>query len=332
MKKKFKESKLLWYAVSTAILIALVYTADFGEFLDSMFRISPEYMFLSFISGFSVFAIFGYIWFRFFEKIGIDVNLRKSYQLFMAGNFMNSVTPLGQIGGEPFMAYLISKNTDADYEKAFSSVLSADMVNLIPVITYTIIAMIYLLITGLNTPFTNDIISLVMVMIIFSTLVLYMLWFKSDRIEEKAVKLIDFTDRKTSLSSKHLNSIKERINTMKNAFMEVGENPRHLTETALIAHLYPITQFLALYLILLGLGIKPTVIGVCLTVIVSGLAHFSPTPGGAGAFEAAFSGLLMIFFPSIGLNNAVAAAVLFRLTSYWPGIPVGYIALLSLKD
>jgi hypothetical protein len=29
---------------------------------------------------------------------------------------------------------------------------------------------------------------------------------------------------------------------------------------------------------------------------------------------------------------ALAAAVLFRLTTYWPGIPLGYLALISLES
>jgi uncharacterized protein (TIRG00374 family) len=87
---------------------------------------------------------------------------------------------------------------------------------------------------------------------------------------------------------------------------------------------------MSLRFVLLSLGIRPDFTPIYFTVTLSSLASFSPTPGGSGTFEAAFSGL-MVFFFEVNIATAVTAAVLFRLTTYWPGLVIGYISLVGLE-
>lgn len=327
-----KNSKILWYGISTLLLAILVLNTDVQKFVESLVKVDLFFMSLAMISGFSVFIIFGWIWYRIFKKVGIEADLKLSYELFMAGNFVNSITPLGQAGGEPFMAYLVSENTGSSYEKSLSAVISSDMINLIPALTYTILGVIYLMFFGLDLP---GIKALVFILIVVSVILGgggYLLWSKDNRLKNFLFVIADYLESKTNMSQKIIESIKERIVSAEQAFMDAGGDPVYLGKTALISHLYPLTQIIALWLILQGLGVEAGFGAIGLTVILSGLAHFSPTPGGTGTFEIAFAGLLVAFIPSIVFSDAVAAAVLFRLTSYWPGIPVGYLFLVHLKN
>ncbi|MFB6190552.1 MAG: lysylphosphatidylglycerol synthase transmembrane domain-containing protein, partial [Candidatus Nanohaloarchaea archaeon] len=124
--------KLLWFGVSTAIIGAVIYFADVSKFLEAVRQANGWYLIPALGLGLSVFSIWGFTWYSFFRKIGISISYLKSLRMFMAGMFMNSITPVGQFGGEPFMAYVVERNVDVSYEKAFSTVLSADIVNAVP--------------------------------------------------------------------------------------------------------------------------------------------------------------------------------------------------------
>lgn len=326
-----KDSKILWYGISTLLLVFLIYSTDIQKFVASLVQVDPYFMSLAMASGFSVFIIFGWIWYRIFRKVGIEADLKLSYELFMAGNFVNSITPLGQAGGEPFMAYLVSENTGTSYEKSLSAVISSDMINLIPALTYTVLGVIYLMFFGLNLPGLGALIFILAAVSLILGGGGYLLWSKDSRLKNFLFAIVDWLESKTDISQKIVESVKERIVSAEKAFMDAGGDPVYLAKTALISHLYPLTQIVALWLILQGMGLEAGLGAIGLTVILSGLAHFSPTPGGAGAFEIAFAGLLMAFVPAMAYSDAVAAAVLFRLTSYWPGIPVGYLFLIHLK-
>ena len=334
MKKELsnlKDSKILWYGISTLLLAVLVYTTDVERFINSLLQVDPLYMSLAMISGFSVFLVFGWIWYRIFKKVGIEADLKTSYELFMAGNFVNSITPLGQAGGEPFMAYLVSENTGTSYEKSLSAVITSDMINLIPALTYTVLGIIYLMFFGLELPGLKPLIIVLIAIIGILGGGGYLLWSKDNRLKNFLFRIVDYIEKKADISQKIIESIKERIESAEEAFADAGGDPIYLGKTALISHIYPLTQIIALWLILQGMGVEAGIGAIGLTVILSGLAHFSPTPGGTGAFEIAFAGLLIAFVPGIAPSDAVASAVLFRLTSYWPGIPIGYLFLLHLK-
>jgi len=104
-----KLKKLAWFGVSTAIIGGLIYFADINKFIEALQSASGPLLVPAFATGLGVFLIFGYTWYRFLTKVGVDVSYFESVRLFLASQFMNSITPLGQFGGEPFMAYIIRK-------------------------------------------------------------------------------------------------------------------------------------------------------------------------------------------------------------------------------
>ena len=328
---QIKDSKLLWYTISSVILGALIIFADVSQFLSAIRNVDPLLMGASFVTGLSVFLVWGYIWHSLFQELEFEINMMKSYKIVMAGNFMNSVTPFGQLGGEPFMAYIVSENTDESYEKSLSAVVSADLVNAIPFLTYAMLGIMYML---LFSTITESIRNSIYIFVFFNILLIsvaYLAWFKTDKLESKIQKILDNIESRIEHKGKIIESLRERIEETKDSFKQAGKDKRHLIKIISITHLAPATQLISLYLILLGLNVEPTFIGVYLHVMLSGLAMFSPTPGGTGTFEAAFTGLLLFSYPNMGIDTAVASSVLFRLTTYWPGLIIGYFSLLSLK-
>lgn len=317
-------SNLLWFALSTAIILAIVYFADIGRVLRSLGEANFSILMPTFVVGLSIFAVRAFTWHSFFKTIGSDASYFQTFQLFMAGNFLNSVTPLGQFGGEPFMAYIVSSNTDSNYEKAFSTVFSADVVNAIPPFTFIIGGSIYLIFLGTLNELIVQVLYIALLTTFLGGIVVYILWFEAGLIEGAIVRFFRGISGLLGRGESIVNEIERRLNRMEENFRRIGENPRHLLKTAVIAHIAFVLELVTIFLILFSLGHHVNFTPLYFVMPLASLAAFSPTPGGSGTYEAAMAGLLTLFL-EIGFPTAVVAAVLFRVTTYWQGLLTGYV-------
>jgi len=326
-----KLKKAIWFGIATSIIGGLIYFADVNKFIEALHSASIPLLVPAFAAGMSVFLVFGYTWHRFLTKVGIDVSYFESLNLFLAGQFMNSITPLGQFGGEPFMAYIIRRNTDTSYEKAFSTVFSADIVNGIPMLTFVLGGALYLvLFSSINDVILQTVYAGVGLTAL-GGLIVYLLWFKAGVIENYILGVLRFFSNLTGLGGSIVAGAEERLAKVQESFETIGEDPRHLFETAVVAHLSFVLQVICLYFIMISLGQDVQITPLYFIIAIAGLANFAPTPGGSGAYEATMAGILT-FFLNIQFPVAITVAILFRLTTYWPGLVIGYISFLSVEN
>lgn len=327
---KLKDSKWIWYGITTLIFAALIYFADVNKFVNALTSADSLMFGVAMIFGMSFFLTFGFIWHLFFRHIGLEIGFLKTMRLVMGGIFMNSVTPLGPMGGEPFMAYVVSKNTGASYEESISCIVSADIINTIPFVTFASLGILYFVIQGSMNSLILRMAAITIGFIVLAGVVAYLLWFEEEILEKYLFGILNRIENVFG-GQKYVKKTKKKISEIKEAFHTVGEDPKFLAKVAPFSHLIMIGQFFSLYFILISLGIEPHIPGIIFTVAFAGFATVSPTPGGSGTFEAAFSGLLMLFY-TIPMDTALAVAVLHRLTTFWPGILIGYLALLGLQN
>jgi uncharacterized protein (TIRG00374 family) len=328
--KELKDSKVLWFSISTAIILAMVYVADFSKFVESLSHADPYTLFPAFVTGFSVFGVWSYVWYHFLRQMDVDVSLFQSFRMFMAGNFLNSIFPMGQFGGEPFMAYIISDNTEASYGKSFSAVFSSDLVNTIPGFTFMAFGALYLFQNGSITDSIFNALLQLSLLISLAVLIGYLVWFRPDKLRKVSLGIIGKITELTGRGEKIAEKIEAGIRNAEKSLSRVGESPYQLLKITLIAHTGFVLQLLCLIFILMALSVSYTLIPLFFVLNLSAFANFSPTPGGAGTYEAAFAGLLVGFI-SIGFADAVAAGIIFRMTTYWLGLMVGYVSLNSLE-
>lgn len=325
-----KRNKFIWFGISALILAGLIYVADLNEFIEAL-RSAKLYLLLpALVLGLSASAILGIPWHIFFKQMEIKSNPRETLEMFMAGNFLNLVTPLGQFGGEPFMAYIISKNTDSSYERSLSCVVSADIINAVPFITFLTGGVAYLLFFSSVNNLVAQAAYIAAVLGIIGGIIVYLLWFDEELLEKYAFMVLDYLERNTGFGDRLVDLVKEKIASIKSGFLEAGRDRRVLLKAAAIAHLTFITKMASLYFILLSLSLEPAIPAIYFTVILASVATFSPTPGGSGTFEAAFASVLMLFY-SVGFAEALTAAVLFRLMTYWSVLVIGYVAFIRVN-
>lgn len=325
-----KREQIKWFALSFLILVILVYIADFKKLIDSLKSAKPAYVLLALIFGILPLFVWGFSWYRFVNKVGIKISYRKIFPIYLGSNFMNAITPLGQLGGEPFMAYILSKNTDLPYEKAFPAVLSADMINYIPRITLSLTGTIFLLTSTKQTQLLHELIITAITIAAIGSILTYLLWFETSKVEKTLLYTIKKITATTGKGKKIESKIEEKIESLKTAFQSIGENPRQLLTTAAIIHLAPIFNIIALYFVLLSLGINPDILILVFILPLSSISNLSPTPGATGAYEAVMTTLLTTLLP-IGLSQALAASIIFRFITYGPGLTIGYLSLAKIQ-
>jgi uncharacterized protein (TIRG00374 family) len=318
-----------WFAVSTFIVVLMVWFADFSRVVEVFRKAQIVYFLPALVFGLSTFLVFAFTWHRCFEMVGQRQKYRRSLQLYIAGEFLNSVTPVGQLGGEPFMAYVVRENSDMKYEEAFSTVLSADIINSIPMLTFVLGAFIYMIFLGPVESVLQRTLGIVVMAAVIGSALAYIIWFKTQTMERHVVDMFERFTRLIGRGEGHLEKVEERMAGVRKTLESIGADPRRLVEAAAVAHFFLVFAVASLHFVMRSLGVETGIASLVFVVVFSGVSNFMPTPGGSGAFEFAMASLLTVF---VEVNFAVAttAAILYRAASYWPAMAIGYLSLLSL--
>jgi uncharacterized protein (TIRG00374 family) len=321
--------------VTGLLFVILLYFADLREFLVSIRDADLSLFLIALGVGFSSLLVWAWVWHRFFDKLGIPSTVSQTIRMFLTGHFLNSITPLGQFGGEPIMAYIISESTGTDYERALTSVVSSDIINAAPFFTFSLGGILYLSVVTTLSEFLFRVGVIAAVILTVGGIGAYLLWSDKRTLGGSVIGVVDWIERRIEprigRGEAVFESIRESILEVETIFHEAGNDRVFLVETVLISHLAIVAQIISLYFVFLSMGIEPRFVPIYFIVTLSTIATLSPTPGGSGTYEAAFSGLMTIFY-SVRLATALTAAVLFRLTTYWPGLVVGYLAMLTLNS
>lgn len=263
------------------------------------------------------------VWQLTLRLLGTPVSFRQLAPTYLAGTFANYITPFGQAGGQPFIALVISQDTTATYEDSLASVVTADLLNLIPFVTFTAIGLTAVLtrteFNGVLRPITYA----VTAMAILIPFIGYLGWRYKHAIENSLVHLA--RPLTTRLPWGNPTAIRTRIKRFYAAIRVIKNHPRHL----LIATAYSFIGWLLfmapLLFVAIAIGIRIDVLLVIFIVPASTLAGITPTPGGLGGVEGMLV-LLLVVIAGIPAAHAFGITILYRLTSYWLALVVGGIA------
>ena len=327
---KLRNSNVLWFSVSTVILFLLIYFADYREIISVLRNASLFYVILSVLSGLFTLLMWGLVWDSFFDILGIPINLRKSIKLLLAGLFLNAMTPLGKFGGEPFVAHLIGRRTDATYQQALSSLSSADLSNAIPFATFGIASIGYLAVFSTLEGLIADIAIIMVSITVSALLIVYLLWFNGARKLVKIIGKVNVLEINYGRWQPYIDSGKERGREILDRLEEVRTQPKKVVLALCISHLAVMGHIGATYFGLMAVGLEPALHTVFLIVSLSSIFTFSPTPGSAGTIEAGLVILILAFYPT-SIATATSVAIIYRVATYLPGVIFGYLSFVSLN-
>jgi uncharacterized protein (TIRG00374 family) len=331
MPSRLKE--LLLFGGSTAFVAGLIYISGAEKFLNALTQAKLVFLIPAILLGTSKFLVWSFTWYRVFQKTEIEANYIESVKLQSAGSFLNSITPLGQAGGEPLMAYIISSNKDVSYEKALSSVLSADILNMIPPFTFVFGGAAYILFFHSITSLVVQAVYIALIVLLFGGVFVYLLWFEAGKIENFILKTAETVSSKLGRGNRLVESFKSRLDKFEESIGKMGEDPVYLVKTVLMLHVGFVMEIASLALVFLSLGITPLLSYLYFILPVADIANTSPTPGGAGTYEAAIAALIVAVSETvtgfaggpIPFHTALLIGILYRMSTYWPGLIIGYI-------
>lgn len=268
----------------------------------------------------------GKAWQVVLREVGIGVAYRRLLVTYFAATFANYVTPLGQAGGEPFIAYVLSRDTEASYEGSLASVVTADLLNLLPFFTFAAIGLSVLLagaeLPVLARPLARGLLGLALGV----PAMVFLGWRYRNPLRRGVLAVVAPVARRTSRLS--VGGVRERIDELYAAFGRVATDPIRLLEAVAFAYIGWVFFALPLYFAGKTLGVPIDPLIVLFVVPASTLAGLVPSPGGLGGVETALTLLLVGLVPGIDLQTAFALAIVYRVASYWFALGVGGLAAL----
>jgi uncharacterized protein (TIRG00374 family) len=126
--------------------------------------------------------------------------------------------------------------------------------------------------------------------------------------------------------SKFSNHFHKILNSMR----KMSLSKRQIIKLVIVSHATVVLDVTAVHSVLMGLNLNTDFLPLLFILPVARLANYVPTPGGAGPFEAALAGLLILI---LGLepHQAASATIIYTgITTYF-GIIVGTISIYRLK-
>jgi uncharacterized protein (TIRG00374 family) len=270
-------------------------------------------------------AAWGKSWQVVLRQAGISVPYPKLVVTYFAATFANYVTPLGQAGGEPFIAYVLCRDTDASYEDSLASVVTADLLNLLPFFTFAAVGLGFLSLQPTLPPGVDRLVSGLLVMAVGLPVAVVLGWRFRRAVEGLVASLVWPVARLTERVT--VAGVRERVRDFYGALDRIAANPRALAYALLFAYVGWVFFALPLYFAAKTIGVSVAPLSIFFIVPASTLAGIVPTPGGLGAVEGALFALL-VGITGAAAGPALALAGVYRFSSYWFALGVGALAAL----
>jgi len=304
---------LLGFVVAGAVLALLVDFVGTEGVLAGLRRADPGWLALACLSTAVCLTAWGKAWQIVLGVAGIEESFSKLVVTYYAATFANYVTPLGQAGGEPFIAYVLSRDTEASYQDSLASVVTADLLNLFPFVTFSGVGFAALLYGSSLPEAVEPLAGGLVVLSVGVPLITAVGWRFRDRLRGALLRLLaPVVDRAPVVS---LGGLRERIHETEAAFERIARDRRALAKALSVSYVGWVFFALPLYFAAQAIGAELSVLLVFFIVPASTLAGLVPSPGGSGAVETALV-VLVVAMTAIGRTDAAVIAILYRVASY----------------
>jgi uncharacterized protein (TIRG00374 family) len=315
----------LGFAVAIAVIGFIAVSVGVGDLVRILSEAKLRWVAAGALSTAVCLVAWARAWQVVLGVVGIPVSFRRLVVTYYAATFANYVTPLGQAGGEPFIAYVLSRDTDASYEDSLASVVTADLLNLFPFFSFAGIGFATLLYQASLPARVRPLALGLGAMAAGVPLLAAGAWRFRFRLGRLVIRLatpvVERTPRFTA------DSLRARLRELNASFERIAADPRALVRALFYSYVGWVFFALPLYFAGLALDVPISLLLVFFIVPASTLAGLVPSPGGLGGVEAA---LLILLVAVAGLTQPTgfAVALLYRVESYVFALVAGGIGAL----
>jgi len=315
----------LGFVVAAVLIYLLGAVVGWDRTIARLRTADPWWVAVACLSSLLCLVAWAKTWQVVLAAIGVRVSYRQLVVTFYAATFANYVTPLGQAGGEPFIAFILSRDTEADFEQSLASVVVADLLRLLPFFTVGLVGLAYL---AWSRALPDSIEGFAVLLVLFAAAApvgVGLAWRYRGAVRRGVLRAVTPLTSRTGRFDRA--DVDERIGRLYDSLALVGDSPRAVALALSYAYVGWALFALPLYFSGLALGLQVPLLLVCFLVPVATIAGTTPLPGGLAAIEATLVALLTALLAFSG-DEALAVTTVYRLTSYWFVVGVGGLATL----
>jgi hypothetical protein len=318
--------KILGGFVVAAVLVYLLgFAVGWRQVVDELATADYRWLAVACLSTALGLAAWGKAWQVVLSECGIDVPYSKLVVTYYAATFANYITPLGQAGGEPFIAYVLTQDTEANYEESLASVVTADLLNLLPFFNFAAVGLGFLLVRSQLVGAAENVAIGLGAMAVGVPALVVVGWHYREYVEAGILRLVSPVAARTGRVS--VEGVRARIDRFYDSIADIAEDRRKLAYALVFSYTGWVFFALPLYFAGLTLGLEISLLLVLFIVPASTIAGMVPTPGGLAAVEGALV-LLVVALTAFTQSQAFAIATVYRLASYWFALLAGGLASL----
>jgi len=234
--------------------------------------------------------------------LGKQLPFAEVFMIFLAGNFVESVTPSSKLGGEAVKVYLFKQKTNLSYQGLTTTLLAHKYVSLIPFLFICGISLLAASITY-NLPSAVYVSFILLTSIIITMIVLvHSSWGKDDQknnypFPKKILSAVDF--------------LRTAAAEVKQTLSKKARNELFLI-SLVVWGMYPVKIYLTAYVLNIAVSIT---LAIMITYIAYMVSMLPITPGGLGTFEGSMAVILSL--NGFLFSEGMAIALLARSIRYW---------------
>ncbi len=314
---------LIGFLIAGILLVLIGVVVGWRQTITHLSRAELSWVIIACLSTMLCLAIWGKTWQIVLEAVGVEVPYRRLVVTFYAATFANYVTPMGQAGGEPFIAYILARDTEANFEQSLASVVTADVLRMAPFFNAGLVGLAYLLFQARLSEQLEEFAVLLIVVAIGLPLGVIAAWMYREPLRYRFLQLIEPLSQRTDRIN--LTAINDRITNLFESLDLIADSPRALLLAVGFAYIGWVLFALPLYFSGLALNLSVPLLLVCFLVPVAVIAGSTPLPGGLAAIEGTLVVLLTALL-AFSADEALAVTTIYRLTSYWLVVILGGFA------
>ena len=298
-------------------LVILVFYRGRGELMTAFYRVEIGTLLLLISLQVLTLSMITYQWYYLLKRANEDkenltdkgLTFFGTAVFYLAGSFVEKVTPSSKLGGETAKVLLLYRKTDLNVSDLFSVVFLQKYIMLLPLLILCLLTVVVGLKTGVRLP---QILSLSVPLVFVLIVVVFLLqkYFKVfTRIGQWSLGFL--LNSRIKIIKRGANSLAKIVDA---GFfnMSPGEKRFLMGLSFFVWGLYP----LKLYLVSRMLNYNISLLFVIIVTYAAYFAGILPlTPGGLGTFEGA-AGLLFVL-NGFDFAQGLTLALITRLVTYW---------------
>ncbi len=312
---------LLWTA-GIASLLAVTFITGWDSIADIWSGIAPvtlaAVLAILFALQTATMAMTAYQWHVLLRKEDPSLRFRDVFQVHLAGNFVESVTPSSKLGGEAAKVYLFRRRSGMCYHDLTSLLLTHKYVSLLPFMTICAALLI-------AAPFLIVLPAAVYAAFVLLAIPLGLLAWSVER-RPRASK-IDNGPSPTGMRGRAMGAIRylETAASRSRELSPPAERRSLFLVSFAVWGLYPLKIFLVASVLGMDMSLTLVVAATYAAYLVSMLPL---TPGGLGAFEGTLA--LLLSFNGVPFAAGMAVALMARTVTFWFPLLISSVAALAL--